>query len=186
MSKVRYNTVADALQGRVGVLVFRRVRGKLRVSNRPNESSKPPSASQLAQRVVFARAIAKARDMLSNEDMRLMYERVAAAKQTTAFAAAMGDYFHPPEVPDMEMDGFTGAIGSMIKIRATDDVQVKSVYVIVRKTDGTVLEQGAAVASGSYWYYTCTTAIPAGTFLTIEAAAKDWMGNEGKKNLNYP
>lgn len=186
MSKVRFNGVADALQGRMGVVVFRRMLGRLYASNRPNETSKPPSAGQLAQREEFAKAVARVRDLLRDPDALPVYERVAAARQTTPFGAAMSDYFHPPEVLEVDLTGFSGAPAGWIKIRARDDAEVKAVAVVVRRTDGTVVEQGPAELDGSYWYYNTTATVAPGTPLAIEVAARDWAGNTGVRTVNRP
>jgi hypothetical protein len=186
MSKVRYNGVADALQGRMGVVVFRRMLGRLYASNRPNESSKPPSATQLAHRDTFAKAAGDARDALRNPETRAVYERIALARQSTPFGVAMSDIFNPPEVLEVDLTGFTYVAGGRIKVRARDDAEVKSVDVAVRRADGTVIEQGGAEADGSYWYYTSTSTVPDGTPLMIEAKATDWASNTGVKSVNYP
>ena len=186
MSKVRYNGVADALQGRMGVVVFRRVLGRLYASNRPNESTKPPSADQMAQREYFAKAAGSAKDNLRVPEIRAVYERVALARQTTPFGAAMSDFFHPPEVLEVDLTAFTHAAGGRIKVHARDDAEVKSVDLTVRRMDGTVVEQGGAEQDGTFWYYTSKTSIAPGTPLVIEAKARDWASNTAVKSVTYP
>jgi hypothetical protein len=57
------------------------------------------------------------------------------------------------------------------------------VAVAIRKADGTVLEQGAAVAgSDSLWTYTVTTALPAGQAVMIEVNATDRPGHKTTKS----
>ncbi len=177
MSKVRFNGVADALQGRMGVVVFRRMHGKLFASNRPNESTKPLTEAQRNHRATFAKAAVKAREALGDPDARLRYERLAVARQTTAFGVAVADVFHPPEVVEIDYAGLTRQVGGRVKILARDDAEVKSVHVALRGSDGSVLEQGQAVLENTHWYYTSTTAIAPERPVMVEVNATDWAGN---------
>ncbi len=159
MSKVRYNGVADALQGRMGVVVFRRMLGKLYASNRPNESTKPASEAQRNHRARFGQTSSKARQAMADPAARPVYERLAAARQTTVFGIAASDVYNPPEVVEIDCAGLTRQIGGQVKILATDDAEVKSVHVTLRDANGSVLEQGAAVLENTHWYYTSTTVL---------------------------
>ncbi len=187
MANLRYAPITDPLQGRVGGVVFRRWFGRLIAAYRPNPPSTPPTPDQLAQRVVFGKANVYANEAMADPERRAVYERMSPLKQMPARAVAIGDYFNSPEVMEIDLSAFHGQVGDRIKVRATDDVEVRSVHVLIRKSgDGTVLEEADAAFATGAWHYTCTTAIPPGTFLIIEAKAKDWAGNQGMKILNYP
>jgi hypothetical protein len=93
--------------------------------------------------------VGKARDLLRDPDVRAVYERVAAAKQTTPFGLAMSDYFSAPEVLEVVLTAFSYLVDGWMSIRATDTAGVKSVDVVIRKADGTLVEKGPARLDGS-------------------------------------
>ena len=186
MANVDLNAITQHFRGKVGDLVFRQPRGRLQVLLRPKTSLKPPSDDQRAQRAAFKKALCNAKEAVADPVKRAVYERVAAVKNVSAFALAVGDCFHPPSVDDIDLRDFKGVAGNAIPIMASDDVEVKEVGVVVRKSDGTALEQGAATLTYGKWRYTLQTTIPPGTNLIIEVTATDWAGNKGMGNKMYP
>ena len=77
----------------------------------------------------------------------------------TPYNVAVADWFHEPEIKDIDLSGWNGQAGQTIRIEAVDDVQVKQVTVVITDETGTVLEQGAAVQADSLWWtYTTTKA----------------------------
>jgi hypothetical protein len=99
----------------------------------------------------------------------------------------MRDWFEKPVVQEINTDGYHGAIGNPILIRAHDDVKVVSVQVVIRLSNGTMVEKGEAVTLSDYtWNYVATAATPEGAPLIIEATARDWAGNTAVKNVNLP
>ncbi|MCJ2562760.1 MAG: hypothetical protein LN417_01550, partial [Candidatus Thermoplasmatota archaeon] len=76
-------------------------------------------------------------------------------KRISVYNAAIRDYFHEPEIRDVDTSGYAGNSGEDIVIRAVDDVEVVSVHVIIRK-NGEVLEEGGAVRekyNKTLWHY---------------------------------
>ena len=187
MAKVDMNSLTQHLQGRVGDMVFRRVRGQMQAVLRPCTLRRPPPTSdQLAQQAVFKEALNYAKGALADPEKRVVYEAAAQAKNKDARALAVGDFFRPPTVQKVDMSNYNGRVGDKIAIMADDDVAVRKVEVKVRKSDGTVLEEGPAAPLFDGWVYTATTAVAAGTNLIIEVTAIDWPGNKGVKNQQYP
>ncbi len=69
----------------------------------------------------------------------------------------MADWFHAPEIKEIDVTAWHGNAGELIRILALDDVKVSQVNVVITDSAGTVLEQGAAAqAEGSWWNYTST------------------------------
>lgn len=187
MAKVDMNALTQHLQGRVGDMVFRKVRGRLQVALRPRMLRRPPpTADQLAQQRVFKDALNYSKNALANPESRAVYEEVGRLKNKDARSLAVGDYFNPPVVHKIDVAGYKGLIGDKITIMADDDVAVRSVDVAVRKSDGTILEQGPASRVFDAWVYTATTAVAPGTNLIIEVTAADWPGNKGMKHHMLP
>ena len=186
MGKVDINTVSTPFHGKVGLVVFRNVRGRLQVAAPPVPSRLPPTEAQLAHHQEFREGISYAKSALADPISRPVYERASERRQQNAFPLAVGDFFNPPVVQRVDLTGFTHQPGGKVVVFATDDVEVKSVTVIVRKSDGTILEQGPAQLVLDKWIYTTTTAVVPGTNLIFEVTAADWPGNEGKANKLYP
>ena len=186
MAKVDFNAITQHFRGLVGDLVFRRRFGRLQAILRPKPSLTPPSEAQRAQRVEFKEALSYAKSALADPVSRAVYERAADRQQNDARSLAVGDYFKPPVVQKIDMSDYLGRIGDTIAVLADDDVAVKGVAVIVRRSDGTILEQGPAELIHDKWIYRATTAVPIGQNLIVEVTATDWPGNVGKANKLYP
>ena len=187
MANVDMNALTQHLQGRVGDMVFRKMNGRMHALLRPRLLRRPPpSANQIAQQGAVKDALSYAKRALADPESRAVYEQVALVKQKSARALAVGDFFNPPAVRRITLTDYAGRVGDKISIAAEDDVAVRRVGVIIRRSDGTILEQGPAVAQFDAWQYTATTAIPDGTNLIIEVTATDWAGNQGKANKLYP
>ena len=186
MAKVEINAITQHFRGMLGDIVFRRRFGRLISALRPKPSLLPPTEAQRAQRGAFKDALSYAKKALSDPAIRPVYERASELKQNDMRSLAVGDYFNFPEVRKIDLSAFHGHIGDKIGIMAEDDVAVRKVDVVVRKSDGTILEQGPAVLLHDEWVYTMTTAIAAGLNLIFEATATDWPGNEGRANKLYP
>jgi len=90
------------------------------------------------------------------------------------FALTIADFFHEPAVDEIDLSAYTGQAGEKISIRAHDDFELDGLAVVIRKADGTALEQGpAALGTDSVWAYTTTAALPAGQTVMIEVTATD-------------
>lgn len=87
------------------------------------------------------------------------------------------DWFHPPEILDVDLSAWNGGIGEAIRMQVQDDVQVAQVTVVITDEADAVLEQGAAVQQEDalWWVYT-TTAEASGTPKVI-VSAQDLPGH---------
>jgi len=71
----------------------------------------------------------------------------------------MADWFHPPEIKEIDISDWHGQIGQTIRVQAIDDVQVKQVNVMITDENDVILEQGVAMAEeGGWWTYRTTAA----------------------------
>jgi hypothetical protein len=166
------------LSGRLGNVVYRNIGGRTFISRAPAPSNKPPTERQLAVRNRFRLAAVYAQAALSNPVARAFYERVAAAKDRTAFSAAQGDYLSAPVIRDIALTLYQGHPADEIVVVATDDTQVVSVKVTIRDMVGKVVEAGEAGLRHDIWLYVATKMAPAGQPLTVEVTAMDRAGNE--------
>jgi hypothetical protein len=85
-----------------------------------------------------------------------------------------------PKITAVDLSGYTGKPGEMIRMEAVDDFEVVSVSLVVARLDGTLIENGAAAATGAgnVWVYTTTAAAPAGQTLLVHVTAADRPGNQ--------
>jgi len=97
------------------------------------------------------------------------------AGKKPVFSFIVADFLNPPVVDEIDLTGFAGRIGDVIKIRAHDDFEVSGVNVLPRDPSGFAHETGAATLSTTdgAWHHTLTTNLPAGTPTVIDVTATD-------------
>ena len=156
MAKVRNNIVIRGLSGSLGdQLVIKQDRtGRTIVSVKPVfDEDRTFSESQIAQQEAFREATAYAK---SKKDEAVYQAKVAAGAYST-YNVAVADWFHPPEIIEVDLSAWNGGVGEVIRIKAVDDVQVTRVTVVITDEADAVIEQGEAEqAEGLWWDYTTT------------------------------
>lgn len=180
MAKSNNNVVTYGLQGLIGnMLVFKQVNGKTVVAQRPKKSLAPPTTVQLNTQSRFKEAAAYAKNAIADTDLRAFYTNVAKKGQS-AYNVAFADYFKAPEVSNPITDQYTGQIGQILKVQATDNVQVVSVLVQILLANGTVLEEGQATSliNGLDWQYACSQENSSIAGSRVVFKATDTAGNE--------
>jgi hypothetical protein len=185
MAQSKDNIITHGLSGKVGnILVFSQRNGKTYVSKVPKQSTKEPTAGQVAHQQKFQLAIIYGKSAIANPATKAEYEAEAEIDES-AFNVAVADMLQAPEIDSIDLSGYTGKVGEKIVIIATDDFKVTSVTVNISNADGTLVEEGAAVLgnSGVDWVYTTTAvnASLAGDKITVEAS--DLPGNVSDKQV---
>jgi hypothetical protein len=115
--------------------------------------------------------------MAENEEV---YINRAREIGSTPYNIAIVDWFGAPRVLEIDVDGWTGKPGEIIRVKARDNVAVVGVSVVIRDTQNHVLEEGEAIqvkAGGAWWHYTTQTRVTLEPFPTVEATAQDLRGN---------
>ncbi|MBF9222595.1 hypothetical protein [Hymenobacter ruricola] len=159
MAKVKNNIVTLGLSGTLGgQLVFRQTSRGTEVSVAPQAPSGPPSAAQTAQRERFQQAIIYARGQAQDPAVQAEYAADAKARNQTISNVLVSDYFHAPDIQEVNIAAYTGKVDDVIAITATDDHAVKGVRVKIENGDGSLVEEGAAQqqADPNQWLYTAT------------------------------
>lgn len=177
MSKVSKNLLTTGLSGMFGgQIVFRTVNGKTIAAAPPGEAGEPTQA-QSAIRDRFYRATQYAKNAVKDAVLKLLYESKAADGKSP-YNVVVADYFNAPIIQQIDTADYSGAVGDTISILASDDVEIKSVFVEIREADNSLLETGEAVrlSSGSF-RYTATTVNAAVSGGKVVVRVSDHPGN---------
>jgi hypothetical protein len=178
MAKVRNNIMVRGLSGAVGEqFVIRKDKaGRTIVGNIPTfDENRQFSEAQVAHHEAFKDAAAYGKSAKGQD----IYAVKAEGTPLTPYNVAVADWFHPPEVKDIDLSGWNGQAGQTIRVKAIDDVQVKQVTVVITDETGAVLEQGAAISGNDGWWNYTTTKAASGTPKVI-ASAQDLPGHIAK------
>lgn len=181
------NYITHGMSGKLGnLLVFRQWFGKTIVGKRPRKVGTFTSKQQ-AIRAKFQQAAAYAKTALADAATLQAYKDKTLPGQT-AFNLAMADYFLAPTITKIDHSSYSGAAGNKIKIAALDDFMVQKVDVAIHRPDGTLLEQGVAVADpdGIHWIYMTTQANGTMSGSKITATATDLPANVTVKDEILP
>ena len=179
MAKAQLNPAFDGISGRSGGIVYRRLRGETILARRPEPRARAASPAQAAQRQRFAEAVQYAREVLSDPWQRRMYEQLAQERNRRADKLVAADFLTPPVVEEIDVSGYQRRPGGIVRVLATDDIEVVAVEVAIQTADGSSVEHGPAVRIHGVWCYR-TTAVPAANLaLTITATAQDRPGHTG-------
>ncbi len=183
MAHVKNNLITKGISGMLGdTLVFKQVGKETIVSTKPQQPAEL-SDKQKAVRLRFQQAALYAKGQLADPASKAEYEKVAKADGdvfTTAYNVAVADFLSAPDIEEIDVSQYTGAVGSKIRVTVADDFKVKDVTVTIANPDGSLVESGPAVqqANLNEWLYTATVQNDtlAGDKITI--TAHDKPGNE--------
>jgi len=184
MAKVRNNVMVRGLSGSFGEQMVIRIdkAGRTIVSNKPEfDENRVFTPAQQAQQERFREASIYAKDAKD----QVIYKEKAEGTSKTSANVAMADWFHAPEIKEIDLSEWAGQAGQCIRVRALDDVQVQKVSVVITDENDMVLEQGLADAEDGGWWIYQTTGSAAGNPKVL-VAAEDLPGHitEMTKNLN--
>lgn len=159
MAKVKNNIVTQGLSGTLGgQLVFRQTSRGTVVSVAPQASTEPPTAAQTAQRTRFQQAVVYAKGQAQDPAVQAEYAAEAKEQDISVYNVLLRDFMQAPNISDVDLTQYTGKVGDLIAITASDDHAVRSVHVKIENSDGSLVEEGDAVqqADPNQWLYTAT------------------------------
>ena len=185
MAKQTNNVVTHGLSGKIGnLLVFRQRAGQTVVAKAPPKR-KVSTEQQKEHQRRFQRAVLYAQSVMADSDMGAAYNR-AAKKGQTGYNVAVADFFHAPDIHNIDVSGYTGNPGDAIRIQVSDDFSVKEVKVTITNADGSLVEEGNATpdAGGYYWTYTVTAVNDSLDGDKIEITVSDLPGNVTQDTVN--
>ncbi|ULQ51487.1 hypothetical protein [Flavihumibacter fluvii] len=143
------------------------------------DKNRKPTPDQSIAQSAFQRAVYFAQFARKDENLIAVYKKLARKGQSV-YHAAISDAKMPPELSNLQVDGYTGRPGQQLIITATDNYKVARVQCSIFAPDGQLLESGEAVRQFNdyHWAYTTThenTSLP-GT--TVKFSAFDIPENE--------
>jgi len=159
MAKVKNNIVTQGLSGTLGgQLVFRQTSRGTVVSVVPQAPTGPPTAGQTAQRTRFQQAVIYAKGQSHDPAVQAAYAHEAKAQDISVYNVLLRDFMQAPSIGDVDLSQYTGKVGDLIAIMATDDHAVRSVHVKIENSDGSLVEESDAVQQSdpNHWLYTAT------------------------------
>ena len=184
MAKVKLNPVVEQIRGGIGDLIFKRYEGEVIVVRKADMTDREWSEAQLAKREQFRQAALYGKLVMADPVTKARYVEAAKAQGQPVFSLTVADFFNAPSVDEVDLSAYTGKVGDVIVIRASDDFEVKDVSVVLTKGDGSPVESGVAtetpVRSGR-WVYTATVEMAAGTPVRIAVTAIDRPGHRAVK-----
>ena len=63
---------------------------------------------------------------LADPATKALYETVAKGKGIPVFALTIADFFNAPAVDEIDLSAYTGKAGETIRVRASDDFEVRA------------------------------------------------------------
>lgn len=184
MARVKSNIATKGLSGMLGgTLVFRQSFGHTLVSAAPVRKDREPTEGQQEHRSRFQEAVFYAKAAMQQAETKEAYQLVGKKLQQSAYSVAVADYFHAPDIKEVDFSGYSGVAGDVISVKVTDDFKVKWVSVSIYQAEGTLLEQGNAVVGpdGLSWVYTATAENLSREGDRIVVKASDLPGNVSEK-----
>ena len=187
MAKLDPNTVIGMLQGKLGNLVFSRLRsGVIAVRRKPVRQT-PATPNELANQSRFEAAARYVTCVRLDPIRYAPYQAAGKLLGRRACDLANADFRHPPEVREIDPGGLAGHAGDSLAIEATDDFEVARVAVVISTLDGAILEQGDAVpdAASGRWRYVVRQDLSGGQTVLVRITAYDRPGNVAVKAVHY-
>ena len=183
MAKVKLNPLLEQIRGQVGDLVFRRYGDEVVISRKPDMSDVELSEAQLAQRERFNQAALYGRIVLADPETKALYEDAAKEKGHPIFSLMVADFLRAPSVDEIDISGYTGAVGDEIYIYASDDFDVQAVEVALSDAAGNPIEGGPATESPpdtGRWLYAASQSVDPGTTVRFLVTATDRPGSSAQ------
>jgi len=186
MPIVRDNMLTTGISGELGKqLVFRQWGGDTIVSKAPIINQQTvESELRKKQRLRFKEATGYAKKAMSDLLLKQAYQSKCKQRQT-AYARAIQDYLLPPSIEEINLSNYTDEPDSFIRVYATDDFQVKQVYVRIVDEKGDAIEAGFAGREGKsdWWKFATTVPNRLSEGGKVIAVAYDLPGNKTTKEI---
>ena len=152
----------------------------LQMCNLPG-GRKKSTARQKDQMDRFRQASQYAKSQTRNAADKAHYAKGICRQRPSAYNVALSDYLNAPVIHYIRPKLYTGDVGSLITIKATDDFRVERVHVTIHTPEGKLLESGDAERNKRkpfMWNYRATVKNAAVSGSVIKVIAEDRPGNK--------
>ena len=127
MAKVELNPALAGLRGKMDGWVYRQQNGQTVAVPYWPASDDAPSAAQQGGRERFRAAQAYASKILADPLQRALYRKLGAEQKRPPNAVLISNFLTPPTIDQVELEGYAGGAGHVIRILATDAIEVVGV-----------------------------------------------------------
>jgi hypothetical protein len=101
---------------------------------------------------------------------------------------AVSDFYHAPDLSEVDLSAYTGRAREFIRIRAEEGrIGAAEVHVLIADQDETTLEEGAAsvATDGVTWWYAAQKDLDPDQLLWVTVTAVDQPGNRTTKTVRH-
>ncbi|KIC93125.1 hypothetical protein [Flavihumibacter solisilvae] len=182
MAKTNNNALVHNFSGRMGDIVFRRLKsGKTIVCRAPvSKTNWAPTPGQAKNRERFKKANAYGLKAMADPELRSFYSNLIKRKpHLTVQTIAVRDFRKSPKVTEIKIMEWRDQV--IIRVFAKDDTRVVGLTVTIIDEYGQEVISGEATPEDyqSYWEF-CGGRLPGlrGAYM-VEAIARDMAGNTG-------
>jgi len=182
------NIILHGASGKIGdLLVIRQRAGRTILSAAPGKREKEATENQKEHQSRFQQAIIYGKSVVDDETKKAEYAEKATGMKT-AFNVAVADFFHAPDIEEIDLTNYNGAVNDIIRIRATDDFKVERVHVAIYNSDGSLVEEGDATKTDNQldWLYTSTVVNESldGDKIIVQAIDRPGNVTEEERNIS--
>ena len=130
---------------------------------------------QKAARKRFLSATKFGKRVMRNPELLAAYSP-ASKNSLNPYVLAVTNYLTPIEVDDVNVSGYTGAIGDKIIVEAEDLVAITGVTITIEDSTGALVERGDCVNDPEFdnWVYTVTEGVDSVTGFYITARVTNY------------
>ena len=160
MAKIAKNIILHGATGMFGEqIVIRQRDGYTIMPISPEESKTEQSNSKKANQLPVQQAIVYGKNQILDELSKFEYEARGKGLKTS-FNVSVADFMLAPDIDEIDVSGYSGSVGDIIRIRCTDNFSVVNVDISIYNDDGTMVEEGQAIQDRNKidWVYTATVA----------------------------
>ncbi len=186
MTKIRNNPLLQGASGKLGnTVIFKQWQGQVIMANIPAKR-RFTSEAQKKNNAKFQDANRYAEKVMKLPKEKAEYAKGIAPNKNCAHRVAVVDFLNVPVVHYVKANQYSGAIGDVITIKATDDFKVTAVGVYITNSAGVLLEKGEAVQSPRkrhMWKYITAVANENVHGTRINVIAFDKPGHKGLGEL---
>jgi hypothetical protein len=175
------------LRGKVGGLVYSlRANGTTCVRSVGEQRARSTRGEKKGQRRMKL-GQAYVRSVLSDPELRAIYDGEARARGMRVCDLAMSDFLTDPVIVRVNADRYQGRAGDSVIILGGDNFKIVRVRVLLRNGEDRRVEEGFAVpvepSLFATWLYTAQRDLPPGQVITLEVTATDRCGHSAVQTV---